>query len=386
MNKDLQATEITKEESQRNFIVGLAKTATEKKEIYAFRYQVYVEEMSRKLQSGEKENGLLYDEMDDWSYLIYIKDGLQIVGTARVTIGEIEKFPPELIQQLSLDRFQKFYEGKNDRKFALSTKVMVAPNYRNSSVFYLIIAKTYELYCEHQVQFNFGGCNMYLLRLYEEVGLRRFGRNFADPGYGLLTPIVWLVDDIEHFKKLRSPVYRLARKRKGLNKEVVDWFFKEFPEASELIHSRLVTEEELWNAISARLENPPFKAMSVLQGLSETDAMKFLHECGVVAHCYAGDCITTSGDPSNELNILLSGELQISNAEPNANRILPGQHFGAIGLVAPASHTQNIIASTATDILVLSRICFPKFRHRYPAVADQVLANLSLMTHTQGDK
>lgn len=385
MNKGLQATVNYSEEVQTNFIVGIATTAAEKKEIYAFRYQVYVEEMSRQLKSTEKEDGQLYDEMDDWGYLIYIKAGLQIVGTARVNIGEIEKFPPDLINQLSLDRFQKFYEGKEDRNFALSTKVMVAPNYRNSQVFYLIIVKTYELYCEHRVQFSFGGCNMSLIRLYEEVGLRRFGRNFADPGYGLLTPIVWLVDDIEHVKKLHSPVYRLARKRQGLNKQVADWFIKEFPEAIDIINSRLITKEELWEALSARLGNSPEKVMPILQGLSETEAMKFFHECGLVAQCHAGDCITTSGDPSNELNILLSGELQIANASQDADIIHPGQHFGAIGLVDHMLNNQDIIATTMTDILVLSRICFPKFRRRHPAIANQVLDNLSYMTNVRRD-
>ncbi len=386
MNKDLQATEIQKEESQRNLIVGIATTAAEKKEIYAFRYQCYVEEMSRKLKSAENEEGLLYDAMDDWSYLIYVKAGLQIVGTARVNIGEIEKFPPDLINQLALDRFQKFYEGKEDRKFALSTKVVVAPNYRNSQVLYLVIAKAYELYCEHRVQFSFGGCNMYLLRLYEEVGLRRFGGSFADPGYGLITPIVWLVDDIEHMKKLHSPFYRVARKRQGVNRQVVDWFFNEFPEANNVINSRLITEEDFWRALSARLGNSPDKIMPILHGLSETEAMKFLHECGLVAQCQAGDYITTSGDPSNELNILLSGELQISNTGPDANRIHPGQHFGAIGLVDHTTNSQDIIATTITDILVLSRICFPKFCHRYPAIANQVLDNLSQMAITRRAK
>lgn len=386
MNEGLQATEIRTEELQRNFIVGIATTAAEKKEIYAFRYRVYVEEMSRKLESTENEEGLLYDEMDDWSYLIYVKAGLQIVGTARVNIGEIEKFPPDLINQLSLARFQKFYKGKEDRKFALSTKVVVAPNYRNSQVLYLVIARAYELYCEHRVQFSFGGCNIYLLRLYEEVGLRRFGRSFTDPGYGLITPIVWLVDDIEHMKKLHSPFYRLARKRQGVNSQAVDWFFNEFSETNNVINSRLITEEELWRILSARLGNSPDKVMPILQGLSETEAMKFLHECGIVAQCHAGDCITTSGDPSNEINILLAGELQISNAGLDANRIHPGQQFGAIGLVDPAINTRDIIATTITDILVLSRICFLKFRHRYPAIANQVLDNLSNMTNIRRDK
>ena len=346
MNRELQTMKNRrKEESQKPLIVGIAATAKEKKAIYAFRYRVYVEEMSRQLKPIGNDQELLYDEMDEWSFLVYVKAGSEIVGAGRVNIGSIGDFPLGLVKELSLDRFQKFYEGKKDQKFALSTKVMVAPDYRNSQVLYFIIAKGYELYCKHKVQFSFGGCNMYLLRLYEGIGLRRFGRNFIDPGYGLITPIVWLVDDVEHMRKLHSPFYRLARKREEVNKQVVDWFFTEFPEASNVINSQLVTEEELWAALSARLGNSPDKAIPILQGLSEADAIKFLHECGIVDQCHAGDRITTSGDPSNELNILLSGELHTSNlSEPGANRILPGQHFGAVGLVDHASHTQDVLS------------------------------------------
>lgn len=386
MNKKLQALEDwRKEETQRPFIVSIATTAEEKNAIYAFRYRVYVEEMSRRLKPVGNDPGLLYDEMDDWSYLVYVKAGSEIVGAGRVNIGTIEDFPPDIVKGLSLDRFQKFYEGKKDRKFALSTKVMVAPEYRNTQVLYFIIAKGYELYCEHRVQFSFGGCNMYLLRLYEGIGLRRFGRNFIDPGYGLITPIVWLVDDIEHMRILHSPFYRLARKREGLDKQVVDWFFSEFPEASTVMNSQLITVDELWTALYSRLGTSPGTTIPLLYGLSETEAKKFLHNCGLVARCYPGDRIVTSDDPSNEINILLSGELQIASlTKTGINRIIPGQHFGAAGLIDHSKHTQDIVATTPTEILVLSRIAFPKFRHRYPDIANQILKNLSNITEQGG--
>jgi hypothetical protein len=377
MNRELQTVENRPEEAQNRLTVGIATTVEEKKAIYAFRYRVYVEEMSRQLKPIGNDQELLYDEMDEWSFLVCVKAGTEIVGTARVNIGLIEQFPPDLVKELSLDRFQKFYEGKQDQKFALSTKVVVAPDYRNSQVLYFVIAKAYELYCEHRVQFSFGGCNMYLLRLYEEVGLRRFSRNFIDPGYGLITPIVWLVDDIEYMRKLHSPFYRHARKRKVIDNHVVDWFFSEFPEASAVINSQLITEEDLWSALCARLGNSPDKAMPLLHGLSETDAKRFLHKCGLVAQCHPGDRIVTSGDPSNELNILLTGELQTASlSDPGANRLLPGQHFGAAGLIDHTKHTQDVVAATLTEILVLSRIAFPKFRHRYPDIANQVVENL----------
>lgn len=380
MNKTVHATEIQQKLAEpKAFTVEIATNAVDKRAIYAFRYRVYVEEMSKQLKSYHQE--LLYDAMDDWSLLVCIKAGSEIVGTARVNIGPIQQFPDELITQLELDRFQKFYNGKEYQNFALSTKVVVAPEYRNSQVLYLVIAKAYELYCEYHVQFSFGGCNMYLLRLYEEVGLHRFGRNFIDPGYGLITPIVWLVDDVNHMRGLHSPFYRQARHRTGLNQEVRSWFFNEFPETGNFVNSQLVSEEQLWAELSSRLDGSPLQ-MLLLEGLSEDEAKKFLHKCGLIAPCHAGDQITTKGDPSNEVNILLNGRLEMDGP----GMILPGQHFGATGLEGSSHQPNNIFAVTPAEILVLSRIAFPKFRHRYPDIAGRVLQNIARMTGGEGGK
>ncbi|MDU4961680.1 MAG: GNAT family N-acyltransferase [Sporomusaceae bacterium] len=385
MNKTVHTTKIEHKSAEfQSFTVTIATNAADKKEIYAFRYQVYVEEMSKQLKSHTQE--LLYDAMDDWSLLVCVKAGNEIVGTARVNIGPIQKFPEELVEQLELKRFQKFYEGKEYQNFALSTKVVVAPEYRNSQVLYLVIAKAYELYCEYRVQFSFGGCNMYLLRLYEEVGLHRFSRNFIDPGYGLITPIVWLVDDVDHMRGLHSPFYRQARKRTGLNQEVRSWFFSEFPETRKFINSQLVSEEELWTELGRRLGGSPLQ-IPLLDGLSEDAAKKFLHKCGLVAPCHSGDQIITQGDPSNELNILLNGSLETtgpSAVTPAA--ILPGQHFGAAGLEESCRQTNSIFAAAPAEIIVLSRIAFPKFRHRYPDIAGRVLQNLDRLNNGEGSK
>ncbi|EGO63033.1 cyclic nucleotide-binding domain-containing protein [Acetonema longum] len=365
---------------RRPLTVEVAKTPEEKAEIYHFRYRTYVEEMSRQLKPSIQSKELLFDAMDEWGLLLYAKTDSEIIGSIRINIGLPEEFPEELVKVLSLDRFQKFYEGKKAQRFALITKLMVAPLYRNSQILYFLLSKCYELSCGFQVQFIFGGCNFYLLRLYEEIGLRRIGRNFLDPGYGLIAPLVYLVDDMNHMRNVRSPIFRIARKRKDCaSQEVTDWFFNEFPEDSSVVNSQLITEKELWTVLYNRLGNPPEKIIPVLQGLPEAAAQKFLHSCSLIARCYPGDRITTSGDPSNELNILLSGTVQISGPD-STNTVLPGQHFGEIGLIEHPAHTQNAVSTTEAEILVLSQLAFPKFQRRYPDIANRVLHNLSILT------
>jgi hypothetical protein len=357
--------------------IGIAESSAEKLEIYRFRYHIYAEEMSRQLPSADHANKLLYDELDEWAILLYAKIGAELVGTMRINIGALADFPLFWAQTLSLERFQKFYEGKNEQQFGYSSKMMISPRYRNSAVCYLLVAKAYDLYCEYRVQFNFCVSNLHVLGVYEQIGFRRYGNNFVDADYGLLVPFVALVDDIEHLRAVKSPLLRNARKREIMHKQAAEWFCDEFIEYSHIINSQLVTEDELWFFLHHQLGYPPHHIMSALNGLSETEARKFLHRCSVVVQCRAGDHILARGQASFDVNILLSGKLQSRRSSiMGFKNVLPGQHFGANGLINNPKQSGHIIAATAAEILVLSSLPFARLLHSHPKIAHKVLQNL----------
>jgi predicted GNAT family N-acyltransferase len=371
--KDPVTVSHAKEES-KTVNLGIATTPEEKLAIYRFRYHIYAEEMSKRFPNMDHINKLLYDELDDWGVLLYAKSGSDIIGTLRINIGFIADFSSFWVQALSLKRFAQF--NKNNQKFAYTSKFMVSQSYRNSTVPYLLSSKSYELCCKHQIQFNFGVCTFHLLRLYEQFGFRRFGRNFVDDGYGLLAPYVLLVDDIEHLRAVHSPFYRQARKRAPLDNQATKWFDAEFTESSNIINSQLVCQEDLWRFLYARFGASPAQAIPILQGLSDVDAIKFIHCCGVVVQCHPDDHITFQGDTSYALNILISGHLKSLNLlGSNIHDISPGQSIGANGLVNHPMHTEDIIAVTDAEILVLSSLAFPKFCHSYPDIANKIMQN-----------
>lgn len=361
--------------------IGIAATDAEKEKIFRLRYEIYVEEMKRQPNLADHRSKQLVDEIDKWAILLYARVGTEYIGTMRVNIGPIDEFPLDLANVLLMNRFRGFCNESGNPLVAFSSKLMVSKQYRNSAALHLLSAKGYELYCNHHVSFNFGGCNFYLLRLYEQIGCRRFGRSFEDPGYGLLHPFILLVDDINHLKAVRSPFFRKARKREGLNSSATDWFLNEFPEAANMINSQLVTEGELWNIVINHFNGSgsPEAVIPVLQGLTETEASIFLYRCGVIVQCHAGDRIITRGLVSEELNILLSGRLVASKPPlQEKNVVLPGQCFGAIGLLDPATQKMDFEAAAPAEIMVISRQYFRKFSVAYPDVANKILQNLNL--------
>lgn len=355
--------------------IGIAVTPEEKKEIYHFRYQTYVEEMSKHIDEGDYANKLLFDELDEWALLLYAKIDSVIIATEPINIGTLAAFPQKVVDILSLNEFQNCNTG-HDQEFAYITKLMVAPCHRSSPVLYLLMAECYEICCRRQIQFGFGICNFYLLRLYEQMGFHRYCKNFFYPGHGLAVPIVLLADDIQHFRIIRSPLLRIARRKEAINMQTVEWFHDKFTRNSSIINSQTVTEEELWSILSKGLTSLPTEAIDLLEKLSETEAKKFLHSCGSYIQCTPGDIIISQGDFSYSYDILISGKLK-SSALHHKEYSLPGQHVGTNGLTAHNKHSENVVAITSTQLLILSGTVFSRFSHSHPEISNKIIKNIN---------
>ncbi len=358
--------------------ISIANTPEEKYAVYRFRYSVYIEEMGLKLPAIDHNNKILFDELDDWGLTLYAQIGTEIIGTQRINIGPLPMFPQDLRQILCLDRFEQFHNRKGFKNFAYTSKLMVGETYRNSVAMYLLMVKAYELCCMHQVQFCFGICNFHLLRIYEQFGCQRFGRIIAAPGFdGVLTPVVLLIDDINHLRAVGSPLLRLARKRGTINCQAGEWFTKGFPQQTAIINSQLIAEEDFWQLLKKILKRNPQQAIPLLRGIPEKEARKFLHNCGVIIQCRMGDYIALSGYTSHTLNILLSGKIRSGNSIISLRKVNPGQFFGTPGLVKQTCCQEDICAVTDTLILVLIRFSFQKFAHSHPDIAGQIMQNIT---------
>ncbi|SEP43930.1 cyclic nucleotide-binding domain-containing protein [Propionispora vibrioides] len=352
-----------------------AVTPKEKETIYHFRYQIYIEEMSKTIKEVDYYNQQLHDDLDDWAILLYAKIGSEIVGTARINIGSFGDFSKELTKSLNLHIFQNCITDYS-YNIAFLTKLMVAANHRSSPVLYLLIGKCYEICCTNRVEFGFGICNFHLPRLYEHMGFHRYTKNFTLPGYGLQIPLVMLANDIQHFRTVRSPLFRLARKREIVNTQAVDWFHENIIKHSTIINSQLITQDEFWSILSAHLSGSPAGTIAILKGLSEEEAKTFLHSCSSYIHCETGELITPQGDVSYSHNLLLSGKLKsLTFQRPAKEYARPGQHFGANGLTEHNKHTEDIIVTSPAEILVLSGMAFQRFFHSYPEIAHKIVYN-----------
>lgn len=353
--------------------IHIATQLWEKREIYHLRYQVYVQEMGKSLVPATNSSNLVSDSLDDKSLLMYAKSGNKIIGTTRLTIAAAEDYPADIAETFHMHTFQALSTSLPRPHLALGTKLAIISEYRNSPVLFYFLAETYRILRKQTVPFFFGGCNPNLISLYERMGFRRFTQNFTDSGYGLLVPLVMVIEDIPHFRTIKSPLYRHARKQTS-NSTIPQQFLQAFPETTKHINTQLASRESLWAYVQEKLLVSPYVIPPFIN--LDSESIMTILASGALFHCASGDCILYPNSTSNDLYILISGTLQATS--PADTRILlPGEHFGIPVLSAQARQAETVSALTESEVFVLPGQALARYQHLHPQAAEILVSNLT---------
>jgi N-acyl-L-homoserine lactone synthetase len=190
------------------FAIRAAATPQEREEVCRFRYQVYVEEMGKKLRHANHGERILREPFDDDSVLLYALEGGEVLGTLRWTPCAPHFLGPHLCRALELTRFTRLFRPE---RISFTSRFMVTARCRKSLVAGKLVQSVYRLARERDVQFDFIHASPALVSFYEHVGHRRYAGSFIDPDAGAQVPMVLVLEDVEHLHRVRSPFLRLAR-------------------------------------------------------------------------------------------------------------------------------------------------------------------------------
>ncbi len=360
--------------------IGLATTRKEREKIYRFRYQVYVEEMGKLLSSADHKHRMVVDseDSDDRCMLFYARTRSEIVGTMRLHIGRGHDFPAYLRDNMDLEKFDKFPANNPANQLSYTSKTMVDPRYRRSQAFYLLSATLYETLRKHDCPFNFTVGAPYMVALYEQLGHRRYMGNFSVPGYGYMSPMVILMEDLDHLRQVRSPLWRIARKLEN-SPAAAEWFRSEFPNASRYINRQLITKDDIWQMLADKLGRPLERAVSLFRGMTEAEAMTSA-DTGHIILCKAGDAIVDPLDMCNDIFVIMSGVVSVRRKlpeqRPSVAILRPGQVYGEKAFIAHGRQNTTVIAQTDAELLVLPRHALERLELQHPAVAAKLLHNI----------
>jgi hypothetical protein len=360
--------------------VELATTRKEKEKVYRFRYQVYVEEMGKILSSADHRRRLVIDAEDaaDRCLLFYARIGNEVIGTMRLHIGRANDFLPYLRDNMALDRFESFPARIPENLISYTSKSMVDPRYRRSQAFYLLSANVYETFRRHECPFNFTVGAPYMVALYEQLGHRRYMGNFSVPGYGYMAPMVLLTEDVDHLRKVRSPLWRVARKFDN-SPAAAEWFAREFPDAARFVNRQMIGKEDIWRMLADKLGRPLERAVPLFRGMSEAEAMTCA-DAGHIILCEAGDAIVDPLDMCNDVFVIMSGVVSVRRQAPDRRPSVsisgPAKVYGEKAFVAHSRQNATVIAQTGTEILVFPRHSIERLELQHPEVAAKLLHNI----------
>ena len=205
------------------FEFKIAETESEKEEIYRFRYRIYIEEMNRPTHA-DHENRMITDWMDEKGILFYAVKDNEMIATARTNFAKYGRI--EFEEEYEIDRFKPYFP----QNVSTSTKLMVVPEFRRSSLTARFTTFLYVFNRENDICFDFININKPLHDFYKRLGYRKYKRNFIHPEFGEVIPMVIVLNDYNYLKNIKSPFTRAKFTRAKVNGYAfngdIDHFYK----------------------------------------------------------------------------------------------------------------------------------------------------------------
>ena len=306
-----------------------ATTAEEREAIYRFRYAIYGRELQREYPGIDHQQGLLRQPEDELpeTRLWYTGSAREVTGTGRARVWD--RAPPEIVEELSLQRMPPV-------KLAYIERTMVQPTLRGRATFAALNWHPFATLAREGVEMCVLTCVPGLARHYIRYGARTYGAPLVEGASSAEVPLVILMNDLEHFRRLGS--FILPQARKHARPFDAAKFAPLFEAPQPLCFDLSVIRTELERARPAAFEGVPLSAIARQSFILEIPA---------------GGLVVRNGTADRELYVVLSGALQVEERDV---RIGPGETMGEIALLGtPGVRTATVHAAERSRLLVLRR-------------------------------
>ncbi len=149
--------------------------------------------------------------------------------------------------------------------------------------------------------------------------------------------------------------------------------------ALEIAENSIISAD---TTVSAEATSMLQDAMAILKGLSHSQ--RSIIEANMQQRLYkSGDIVFTTGDPSDQLLIILHGSAGIiiradQGHDIRITSIRRGGVIGEVGFLDSAPRSATVVAQEDLMVYVLTRDAFDKLRLNHPEIVYQLMLNLTL--------
>lgn len=180
------------------------RTESEASAVFRFRYEVYVEELGRTQRYADHAARTVEEPLDTCANLFCAYDGSRLVGTVRTNYG----------WRSALEDYEVLYQMQrcgtaHPHSTSVTTKLVVAPDQRGSTLPYRLAAATYAAALSDGVLFDFVDVYPARVPFFQRLGYRVHLPRAVHPEYGPVIVMRLGMRDAEHLAEVRSPFLRV---------------------------------------------------------------------------------------------------------------------------------------------------------------------------------
>jgi predicted GNAT family N-acyltransferase len=352
--------------------IRIATSDRDRFRCYRLRYETYVEEMQRPQSFADHEQRITKEPYDDHSHLLMAEDDGELVSTMRMSM--LREGPLECGDMYRLESFGKYYPDN----IGMITKFVIKPAYRRSGIAGRMAMVAYRFGRDNNISICIIDAYPHLVQLYHQMGYRFYMENIAHPEYGSVIPMVLLLEDVQYFKKIRSPFYRIANKYEN-DTSIARFFAETFPEYAA-VHPLFVLEPgALLDRLSQEIARTPRERFGFLAGFSKEEAESLLSHLAIISY-RSGEYVFQQNDESLGMFCIYSGQVEVIHESRGKRKTVAilneGDIFGELGFLAKTRRTASIRVREPTKLLVLAPIDLEKLVIGSPELGVRFLMNL----------
>jgi hypothetical protein len=301
----------------------------------------------------------------DVSYELYaVKDKQkdQVVGCVRVTKADQIVAIPESREEYHLDKFPLALLART-RVF---TRLAVLQAYRKTAASLVLLQRLYDDALAGDTLASLLSCEPGLYAGYLRLGFRPLGGVHQSASGGFRIPMVAILHDGEHLRRIRSPMVRQLTRADGpLPREAVQWYRMLEAREGPIDPGVAFYDDDSAHDVHAMLT----------RGLSKAGRAQLLRN-SMEVKCYPGDVVLSVGDGGRCMGFVKRGALQVEVGGRVVAMLGEGELFGEIAVAQDSSRTANVVAvGNDTRVLMLSQTCLDRLKN--PADTIQVWRNLA---------
>lgn len=348
------------------------ETEAELHAVYRLRYDIYKLELGFEFEADEV-NRWMPEPPDSRARLLYAEDGGQVVGTLRMQIGRDGALTERDCQVYEL---QRFTGAVPIERMAILTRYMTRADYRDTDVPADLFDEMIRTFLREGVRLLFCDCRPHLISTYLRLGFRPYARTINEPAAGILIPLVMVLDDLPHFRRIRSRLLPLIEAH-GADPEVAARVSRLLPSTSPI--ETLVSPQEWqdWMDVLPVLTDSTDPEVQIFENISPEEVARIL-EMSHVIRCSAGDRIIAHEQADHSMFILLQGSAEVRREGDVLAVLQPGSVFGEISFLLKRPRSADVYATAdETEILCLRGKNVAQLIESESRTAARLLFNLS---------